>query len=174
METGRAIAILGGIAVASCLISTTWIVARRAPQPPASAPAASDELQAARDRITRLEAEVEILRAKVATYAEDRKSRVGDPEPPPPPPPPPAPGEPLKGLVLAADNKVGIFLISCGKKDGVVIGDELTVYRGDTFVAVVVVDKVFQDKASVVLKTENGKPLRKSDIKQGDKFARIY
>jgi hypothetical protein len=79
-------------------------------------------------------------------------------------------------MVLAADSKVGIFLVSVGRKDGLAVGHELTVYRGDQFVAVVVVDKVFQDKASVEIKTENGKPLIKQgfEIRQGDRVATVY
>jgi chromosome segregation ATPase len=49
-------------------------------------------------------------------------------------------GAPVKGMVLAADPKMDIYLISVGDKDQVKLGDELTVYRGDQFVAFVVVD----------------------------------
>jgi prefoldin subunit 5 len=80
----------------------------------------------------------------------------------------------VKGQVLAADAKMDIYLISVGSKDGVKVADELTVYRNDQFVAVVVVDKVFDDKASVVVKRMNGKPFKKSDIQQGDKVATSY
>lgn len=83
---------------------------------------------------------------------------------------------PVKGMVLAADPKMDIYLISVGKKDNVKIGDELTVFRGDQFVAVVVVDKLFEDKASVMVKREGGKPMKKDgmDIRQGDKVATVY
>jgi hypothetical protein len=83
---------------------------------------------------------------------------------------------PVKGMVLAADSKSDIYLVSVGEKDQVRVGDELTVYRGDQFVAVVVVDKVFPDKASVITKREGGKPLKKDgmDIRQGDKVATVY
>ena len=78
---------------------------------------------------------------------------------------------PVKGQVLAADSAMDIYLISVGSKDGVKIADELTVFRGDSFVAVVVVDQVFNDKASVIVKKLNGKPMKKADIKTGDKVA---
>jgi predicted nucleic acid-binding Zn-ribbon protein len=83
---------------------------------------------------------------------------------------------PVKGMVLAADPKMDIYLVSVGKKDSVKIGDELTVYRGDQFVAVVVVDKLFEDKASVTVKREGGKAMKKDgmDIRQGDKVATVY
>lgn len=86
------------------------------------------------------------------------------------------PATPVKGMVLAADAKQDIYLISVGSKDSVKVGDELTVYRGDQFVAVVVVDKVFEDKASVITKREGGKALKKDgmDIRQGDKVATVY
>jgi hypothetical protein len=38
---------------------------------------------------------------------------------------------------------------------------------------VVVVDKVFADKASVVVKKVNGKPFKKGEIKQGDRVANV-
>lgn len=81
---------------------------------------------------------------------------------------------PIKGMVLAADAKMDIYLISVGEKDGVKTADELTVYRNDQFVAVVVVDKVFEDKASVIVKRMDGKPFKKMDIQQGDKVATVY
>jgi hypothetical protein len=78
---------------------------------------------------------------------------------------------PVKGQVLASDPAMDIYLISVGSKDGVKVADEMTVFRGDQFVAIVVVDKVFNDKASVTVKKMGGKPQKKSDIKTGDKVA---
>jgi len=80
---------------------------------------------------------------------------------------------PVKGQVLAADSSMDIYLISVGSKDGLKIADELTVFRGDSFVAQVVVEKVFEDKASVVVKRLAGKPMKKADIKTGDKVATV-
>ena len=170
METRRAIAILVGIAGAACLISATWVVARRAPGPPADAPAPSDELRAARDRIARLEGELAALRARVGGPGQEGKSGPGDAAPKPPPPPP---RPPVKGMVLAADNRADVYLLSAGREDGVAVGDEFTVFRGDAFVADVVVDKVFADKCAVAVKMVNGKPMKKSDIQQADRFARV-
>lgn len=81
---------------------------------------------------------------------------------------------PVKGQILAADPAMDLYLISVGSKDGLKIADELTVYRGDSFVAVVVVDRVFDDKASVTVKKVNGKPFKKADIRQGDKVANVF
>jgi hypothetical protein len=80
----------------------------------------------------------------------------------------------LKGTVLAADVKMGLYLISIGKKQDVREGDELTVYRGESFVAVVVVDRVFEDKASVCVKKVKDKPFQKSEIRPGDKVANTF
>ncbi len=80
---------------------------------------------------------------------------------------------PVKGQILAADATMDIYLISIGEKDGLKTADELTVFRGDQFIAVVVVDKVYADKASVMVKKVNGKPFKKGDIKQGDKVANV-
>ncbi|HEY7729180.1 MAG TPA: hypothetical protein VID50_12100 [Candidatus Eisenbacteria bacterium] len=75
------------------------------------------------------------------------------------------------GVVLAADPAAGIYLVSGGTDRGLRAGDELTVFRGDEFVAAVIVDRVFADKASVVVKEVEGKPVLKSGIRQGDRVA---
>jgi hypothetical protein len=76
----------------------------------------------------------------------------------------------VNAQILASNPEMDIYLISVGEAD-VNLADELTVYRGDTFIAQVVVDKVFKDKASVTVKRLNGKPMKKSDIKVGDKVS---
>lgn len=81
---------------------------------------------------------------------------------------------PVKGMVVAANAELDIYLISVGTNSGVKVADELTVYRGDQFIAQVVVDKVYADKASVYVKKINNKPLKKGDIKQGDSVATVY
>jgi predicted RNase H-like nuclease (RuvC/YqgF family) len=81
---------------------------------------------------------------------------------------------PVKGMVLAANSEMDIYLISVGEQSGVKVADELTVFRGDQFIAQVVVDKVYADKASVYVKKMNGKPLKKGDIRQGDSVATVY
>jgi len=141
-------------------------------------------------RVAKLEEQVsglrtELDRARMPTRREDVEQKRLVPEPgaapeaPPktdaPVPAVPAPPETrpdVKGQILAADSAMDIYLVSVGRKEDVRVGDELTVYRGDTFVAVVVVDHVFEDKASVVVKKVSGKAMKKSDIKAGDKVAR--
>jgi predicted RNase H-like nuclease (RuvC/YqgF family) len=81
---------------------------------------------------------------------------------------------PVKGMILAANAEMDIYLISVGEQSGVRVADELTVFRGDQFIAQVVVDKVYADKASVYIKKMNGKPLKKGDIRQGDSVATVY
>lgn len=78
---------------------------------------------------------------------------------------------PSVGSVLATDSALGIHLISIGHEYGVRTGDEFTIFRGNRFVAVIVVDKVFKDRASVTVKKINGKAMLKSEIMVGDKVA---
>ncbi len=129
---------------------------------------ANGELQA---RVAALEAEIEEGRKAKAVAAGVRP----DADPPtsqhigplgvsPPP---------IKARVLAADSGEGIYLISAGERDHLKVADELTVLRGDKFVAVVVVYRVFEDRASVEVKMVNGKPFLKGEIEAGDKVVDI-
>lgn len=47
----------------------------------------------------------------------------------------------LEAKVTAVANEIGLVVISIGKDDGVLEGDEFTVYRGGDFVAKVVIDR---------------------------------
>ena len=108
--------------------------------------------------------------SRLRSLLDESKKPVPDPAPVPE-------GDPTRlpvdAKVLAVDARIGIYLVSVGSRQGVKTADELTVYRGDQFVAVVVVDKVFEDKASAELKRVDGKAFRKSDIKVGDRVARV-
>ena len=115
----------------------------------------------ARERLEGREKQLEAAEALVARY----RARYGPIDPQP---------APVRARILAADNKMNIFLISAGSDDGIREGMELTVYRGDSFVALVVVDKVFRDKASVTVKMEGGTAMKKSDIQQGDRVATVF
>ncbi len=66
--------------------------------------------------------------------------------------------------VQAADNGVDIYILSVGSSDGVTEGYEFHVYRGNTYVATVVVDKVFPNHCSTHVKDG----LKKSPIRPGD------
>ena len=178
MSAERAKGVAVGAAGAAVLIAGTWFLARGA------APAEVD-LSPVLERIGGVEREVGRLREELEKSVADPPEApqppgrgipvdVPPPPPSPPSPPPPPPPKAVKGLVLAADDKMDIFLVSVGRNEGLEIGHELTVYRGDTFVAVVVVDKVFADKAAASIKKENGKRMQKSPIRQGDKVASIY
>jgi hypothetical protein len=81
--------------------------------------------------------------------------------------------KPVDAMVLAADTASDIYLISVGSGN-VNVGDVLTVSRGDQFVAQVVVDRVFTDKSSVVVQRIGGKPMKKADIRQGDKVGTVF
>ena len=52
-----------------------------------------------------------------------------------------APKKALEAKVTAVANEIGLVVISIGKDDGVLEGDEFTVYRGGDFVAKIVVDR---------------------------------
>ena len=110
--------------------------------------------------------------AAPAAVGSDSDHTVGKPNCPPM-----IPGvTPLKGAVLAADNKAGVFLLDRGQRDGIKVGDELTVYRADSFVAVVVVDRVSEENCAVSVKVENGTPLLKAgmQVRRGDQVATVY
>jgi chromosome segregation ATPase len=70
----------------------------------------------------------------------------------------------VDGVIQAADNKVDIYILSVGQKDGVEVGYEFTVYRGSDYVATVVVDKVFANHASATTKAGT----KRRDINPGD------
>ncbi|HXX93605.1 MAG TPA: hypothetical protein VEN81_08220, partial [Planctomycetota bacterium] len=52
-----------------------------------------------------------------------------------------APKKPMEGKVTAVANEIGLVVISIGKDDGVMEGDEFTVYRGGDFVAKIQIDR---------------------------------
>jgi len=120
---------------------------------------ASEAVAYAITEAKRLDLAVQNLDAMYANMLEPRS----EPHPQEPPP--------FRGDVLAADPAMDIYEISVGSKQGVKIADELIVFRVDQFVAIVIVDQVFPDKASVVVKKVNGKPQKRSDIRMGDKVA---
>jgi DNA-binding transcriptional MerR regulator len=73
-----------------------------------------------------------------------------------------APKKALEAKVTAVANETGLVVISIGKDDGVLEGDEFTVYRGGDFAAKVVIDR--SDR-----KWSAGKVvLKKSDPRVGD------
>ena len=52
-----------------------------------------------------------------------------------------APTKPLEGKVTAVSSGIGLVVISIGRDDGVMEGDEFTVYRGGEFVAKIQIDR---------------------------------
>lgn len=70
----------------------------------------------------------------------------------------------VKGVVNAASAKDDVFVISVGSKDGVKIGYEFTVSRGDKYVSTIVVDSVFPNHAAG--HTKQG--MKKLDVQAGD------
>ncbi len=73
-----------------------------------------------------------------------------------------APRKPLEGKTTAVANEIGLVVFSIGKDDGVMEGDEFTVYRGGDFVAKVQVDHADRKWSSAKV------VLNKSDPRPGD------
>ena len=169
MSTARSRLLLGALILAPCLAATGCASGRGAAPPP-PAPASADELKAANEKIAKLEQDVGQLRSKVDAH--DKVLRTGVADADLAPIAPPAERPPVTGSVLEADLVNDSYTLSRGTKDGVYAGDEFSVFRGTAFVAVVVVDKVFAERSLAIVKMLNGKPHRKSDIRQGDRFSR--
>ncbi|MBI2921162.1 MAG: hypothetical protein HYY18_08770 [Planctomycetes bacterium] len=71
-------------------------------------------------------------------------------------------------IVLGVSDKVNLVLISVGGKDSVKVGDKFKVYRGDTYISTLVVDKV-EDRWAACREL---KDLAKETIQQGDDVSR--
>jgi hypothetical protein len=78
---------------------------------------------------------------------------------------------PVRATVLASDDAVDLHFISAGSKDGLKWGDVLTVTRDGHFVAEVVVDKCFYDRATVAPRLVHRLPVKKLDIRRGDRVS---
>lgn len=75
--------------------------------------------------------------------------------------------KPVDGVVQAVDAEMDIVVISVGSKDGVKVGYEFTVYRGDDYVSKIVIDKVYDNYAAGSTKANMGKKA----IQAGDKVS---
>lgn len=75
--------------------------------------------------------------------------------------------KPVDGVVQAVDAEMDIVVVSVGSKDGVKVGYEFTVYRGDDYVSKIVIDKVYDNYAAGSTKPNMGK----KTIKAGDKVS---
>ena len=168
MSTARSRLLLGALVAAPCLAAAGCASKGAAPPPPA--PASADDLKTANEKIARLEKEVGEIRAKVDAH--EKVLKGGASEADLPPISPTAERPPVSGSILEADLVNDSYTLSRGTKDGVYAGDEFSVFRGTSFVAVVVVDKVFAERAIATVKMLGGKPHKKSDIRPGDRFSR--
>jgi hypothetical protein len=71
----------------------------------------------------------------------------------------------LEGKVTAVANEIGLVVISIGKDDGVLEGDELAIFRGGGFVAKIAIERADRKWAA-------GKvALKKGDPKVGDEVS---
>ncbi len=78
--------------------------------------------------------------------------------------------QPMKrvdGVVQKVDNENDIYILSVGQSDGVQVGYEFTVSRGNEYIATIVVDKVFKNHASA--RTKSG--LKRKAAQSGDSAA---
>jgi len=74
------------------------------------------------------------------------------------------PPKPIHGKVLAVNPDVNLVVLSVGERDGVKTGYQFVVYRGDSYVGKVQVEKVMPDMASARIL----KDITKADIIGGD------
>ena len=54
----------------------------------------------------------------------------------------------IDGRVVGVSNKINLVVISVGEEDGVKVGFEFTIYRGNTYVGKMVVEKVYPRQAA--------------------------
>lgn len=70
----------------------------------------------------------------------------------------------VRGVVSASDAKADVHILNVGSKDGVEIGYEFIIYRGNSYVATLVVDSVQANLSSARVKAGS----KKSDVQAGD------
>lgn len=73
----------------------------------------------------------------------------------------------VNGVISASDAKADVHILNVGSKDGVEIGYEFVIFRGNNYVATVVVDSVQANLCSARVKAGS----KKSDIQAGDSAA---
>lgn len=73
----------------------------------------------------------------------------------------------VNGVVQAADNRHDVYVLSVGANEGVQVGYEFTVYRGNEYIGTIVVDKVEARYATG--RTKRG--FKKREIQPGDAIA---
>ena len=112
-----------------------------------------DTVAALEKKIVDLGEMLEGLNLKLAAY----KDRVGDL-------PDMVGQKAMKAKVTSVSGQYNIVMLSVGRDDGVTPGYEFTIYRGDTYVGKVVIDRVEKDYCS----GQSKKELEKSPIQAGD------
>jgi septal ring factor EnvC (AmiA/AmiB activator) len=117
---------------------------------------AEKSLQAAETARTQVTKDLDESRVTLERYRKDKGNLPG--------------GVAMKdvhGVVQAVDNRVDIYVISVGSKDGVQAGYEFTVYRGNEYVSTIVIDKVFPNYSSGTTKPGT----KRRDVMAGDEAA---
>jgi Ca-activated chloride channel family protein len=128
------------------------------------------ELEYSRQLAWRLEKDLALLEAKRVEIArgkkelEERLNAVvqagGNPHS--------AHKKPLEAKVTALSSELGLVVISIGKDDGVLEGDEFTVHRGGDLVATIVIDRADRKWAAGKI------VLRKTDPRMGDEVSNHF
>jgi uncharacterized coiled-coil DUF342 family protein len=77
----------------------------------------------------------------------------------------------IDGAVIGVSNRVNLVVINVGEEDGVRVGYEFTIYRGTSYVAKMVVEKVYPSQAAGRVLIE----MQKDKVQQGDRVStQIY
>jgi hypothetical protein len=76
-------------------------------------------------------------------------------------------GPKINGAVLGVGSKSGLVMLNVGEEDGVKVGLEFTVYRGNTTVGKVVVMKVNANRSTARILPD----LTKEKVQPGDKVS---
>jgi hypothetical protein len=133
--------------------------------------APSVDLDDRRTEIAHLAAELATARARVREV--ERELAACKKEHPPRYPICSWASTPVRGVVLGVDDETGVLLLSAGSKDGVRRGDRFVVHRGDTFLAIIQAELVFEDKWSATVSRVGGRPQSEGPIRAGDRFQQL-
>ncbi|GEM_PF-2792563 len=71
----------------------------------------------------------------------------------------------INGAIVGVSDKVNLVVINVGEEDGVRVGFAFTIYRGNSYVGKMVVEKVYPRQAAGRVMLE----MTKSNVRQGDR-----
>ena len=102
------------------------------------------DLKAAHEDLKKRHAELAKKLAECEREFEKERERNGFPLPPPEEVRIPK----IDGRVVGVSTKINLLVISVGEEEGVKVGFEFTIYRGNTYVGKMVVEKVYPHQAA--------------------------